>query len=188
MERVTSRSKITMIKHNKKIRARKRRENRTPSKQRVEEERFNLKNRLFCSSKHLLFLSYQRQHNTQCVTARHRSILRCLPNGPCQDVNKSATLWGITQITPKRIQTIDHSSKAMGQWRRRWFTDSSLLLHIKHQSMTGTPLFHSLSRVKILPKAAVQEKNATLRGIFECHTSFHGKRLSGSRRGISSIC
>ena len=43
MERVTSRSKITMIKHNKKIRARKRKENRTPSKQRVEEERFNLK-------------------------------------------------------------------------------------------------------------------------------------------------
>ena len=47
MERFTSRSKITMIKHNKKIRARKRRESRTPSKQRVEEKRFNLKNRLF---------------------------------------------------------------------------------------------------------------------------------------------
>ena len=130
-------------------------------------------------SKHLLLLSHQRHHNTQCGTARHRSILRCLPNGPCQDVNKFATLWGITQITPKRLQTIDHSSKAMGQWRRRWFTDSSLLLHIKHQSMTGTPLFHSLSRVKILPKAAVQEKRATLAGIFELHTAFHGKRLSG---------
>ena len=51
MERVTSRSKITMIKHNKKIRARKRRESRTPSKQRVEEERFNLKNQPFCSLK-----------------------------------------------------------------------------------------------------------------------------------------
>ena len=44
MERVTSRSKITMIKHNKKNRATKRGENSTPSKQRVEEERFNLKN------------------------------------------------------------------------------------------------------------------------------------------------
>ena len=43
MERFTSRSKITRIKHNKKIRARKRRESRTPSKQRVGEERFNLK-------------------------------------------------------------------------------------------------------------------------------------------------
>ena len=51
MERFTSRSKITMIKHNKKIRARKRRESRTPSKQRVEEERFNLKSRPFCSLK-----------------------------------------------------------------------------------------------------------------------------------------
>ena len=44
MERVISRSKITMIKHNKKIRATKRGENRTPNKQRVEEERFNFKN------------------------------------------------------------------------------------------------------------------------------------------------
>ena len=43
MERFTSRLKITMIKHNKKIRARKRRESRTPSKQKVEEKRFNLK-------------------------------------------------------------------------------------------------------------------------------------------------
>ena len=51
MERFTSRSKITMIKHNKKIRARKRRERRTPSKQRVEEERFNLKSQPFRSLK-----------------------------------------------------------------------------------------------------------------------------------------
>ena len=51
MERFTSRSKITMIKHNKKIRARKRRESRTPSKQRVEEERFNLKSQPFRSLK-----------------------------------------------------------------------------------------------------------------------------------------
>ena len=42
MERFTSRSKITMIKHNKKIRERKRRESKTPRKQRVKEERFNL--------------------------------------------------------------------------------------------------------------------------------------------------
>ena len=45
--------------------------------------------------------------------------------------------------------------------------------------MTGTPLFQSLSRVKILPKAAVQEKKANLGGMFERHTSFHGKRLLG---------
>jgi len=32
MERITSRLEITLIKHNKKIRARKRSENRTPSK------------------------------------------------------------------------------------------------------------------------------------------------------------
>ena len=50
MERFTSRSEITMIKDNKNIRARKRRESRTPSKQRVE-ERFNLKSRPFCSLK-----------------------------------------------------------------------------------------------------------------------------------------
>ena len=48
--------------------------------------------------------------------------------------------------------------------------------------MTGTPLFHNLSRVKILPKAAVQEKKATLRGMFEHHIDFHKKRLSGVKK------
>ena len=46
MERITLRTEITMIKHNKKIRARNRIENRTPSKYRVE-KRFNLMNRPF---------------------------------------------------------------------------------------------------------------------------------------------
>ena len=32
----------------------------------------------------------------QCGTALHKSMLRCLPNRPCQSANKSATLWGIT--------------------------------------------------------------------------------------------
>ena len=45
--------------------------------------------------------------------------------------------------------------------------------------MTGTPLFHNLSGVKILPKAVVHKKKATLGGIFERHTSFQGKRVSG---------
>ena len=49
--------------------------------------------------------------------------------------------------------------------------------------MTGTPLFHNLSRVKILPKAAVHEKKATLGGILECHTGFQGKRVSGREEG-----
>ena len=43
----------------------------------------------------------------------------------------------------------------------------------------GTPLFQNLSRVKILPKVAIQEKKATLGGMFKRHTGFHGKRLSG---------
>ena len=47
MERITSRTEITMIKHNKKIRARKRIENRTPSNYRVEEVRFNHTNQPF---------------------------------------------------------------------------------------------------------------------------------------------
>ena len=41
------------------------------------------------------------------------------------------------------------------------------------------PLFHKLSIVKICPKVAVQEKKATLGGIFERHTCFHGKRMPG---------
>ena len=123
MEKVTSRSKITTVKHNKKIRARKRRENRDQANKEWRKRDLISRINLFVPSKHLLFLSRQRHHNTQCGIARHRSILRYLPNEPGQDANKFTTLWGITQITPKRLQTIDHSSKAMGQWRRRWITN-----------------------------------------------------------------
>ena len=75
-----------------------------------------------------------------------------------------------TKQTKKKKKTIDHNSYAIWQWRRRWSTDSPHLLHIKHHSNTTICLFQRLSVVKILPKAAVQEKNATLGGTFDCHT------------------
>ena len=76
----------------------------------------------------------------------------------------------------KKQKTIDHNSYAIGQWRRRWSTDSPHLLHIKHHSSTAICLFQRLSIVKILPKAAVQEKNATLWGALDCHTIFQGNQ------------
>ena len=64
------------------------------------------------------------------------------------------------------------NSYVIGQWRRRWSTDSPHLLHIKHHSSTTICLFQRLSVVKILPKVVVQEKNATLGGTFNCPTIF----------------
>ena len=39
-------------------------------------------------------------------------------------------------------------------------------------------LFRRLSIVRILPKAAVQEKKATQGGTFDCHTIFQGKGMT----------
>ena len=79
---------------------------------------------------------------------------------------------------PNKEKTIDHNSYAIGQWRRRLSTDSPHLLHIKHYSNTAICLFQRLSVVKILPKAAVQEKSATVGGTLDCHTIFQGKSMT----------
>ena len=71
-----------------------------------------------------------------------------------------------------------HISDAMGQWRRRWSTDSPHPLHIKHHSRTTKCLFWRLSIVKILLEAAVQEKKATRGRTFDCHTIFQGKGMT----------
>ena len=83
----------------------------------------------------------------------------------------------MTQCIPNKQKTIDRSSYVIGQWKRRWSTDSPHFLHIKHH-YTIICLFQRLSVVKILPKAAVQEKNATLGGTFDCHIIFLGKSMT----------
>ena len=42
-------------------------------------------------------------------------------------------------------------------------------------AQSSTAICQRISVVKILPKVAVQEKNATLEGTFYCHTIFQGK-------------
>ena len=56
-----------------------------------------------------------------------------------------------------------------------WFSTS---FTIKYHSNTAICLFQKLSIVKILPKAAIQEKNATLGGTLDCHTIFQGKSMT----------
>ena len=133
------------------------------------------------SSKHLAFRSHHKHQNKQCGTNLHKPIFQCLPNFPCQEANTSLTLYGITQCIPNKQKTIDHNSYAIGQWRRRWSTNSPHFLHIKHHSTTAICLFQRLSVVKILPKAAVQEKNATLGGTSDCYTIFQGKSMTEER-------
>ena len=53
------------------------------------------------------------------------------------------------------------------------------------QSSTAICLIQRISVVKILPKAAVQEKNAILGGTFDCHTIFQGKEMT-EEGGIES--
>ena len=86
------------------------------------------------SSKCRLFLSCQMHHIKQWGTTIQIAAFRCLPNFPCQQANSSTTVFGIIQWMPNKVDTINHKSKARGQWIRRWFTDSPFLLHIQHQS------------------------------------------------------
>ena len=121
-------------------------------------------------SKLLEFHSRQIHLIKQCGTNLQITILRCRLKLQDQQSNKSATLCGIIQQIPNKHKIILHISNAIGQWRRRWSTDSPHPLHIKHHSRTTKCLFLRLSIVKILPKAAVQEKKATRGGTFDCHT------------------
>ena len=125
----------------------------------------------------LEFRSRQIHHIKQCGTNLQLTILRWRLKLHVQQSNKSTTLWGITQQIPNKQKIILHILKAMGQWRRRWFTNSPHLLHIKHHSRTTRCFFRRLSIVRILPKATVQEKKATRGGTFDCHTIFQGKDM-----------
>ena len=122
-------------------------------------------------SKLLAFCSRQIHHIKQCGTILHITILRWRLKLHDRHSNKSTTLCGITQQIPNKQKTILRISKAKGHWRRRQSTDSPHLLHIKHHSRTTKCLFWRLSIVRILPKAAVQEKKAT-RGEPSIVTSF----------------
>ena len=99
--------------------------------------------------KHLAFLLLQIHHIKQCSTSLQKSILRCLLNLPCQDSNNSITLWGITQWSPNKQNSKDHSSNAMEPIAKKQ--------KIIHQ--LPTPLTHvtpiKLSPVRILPQAVV---------------------------------
>ena len=87
------------------------------------EERFNLEDRLFLSLKASTVPFSPYTHKTQFGTALHKSTLHCLPKEPCQAINKSITLCGITQFTPKRAHTIDIAQK---QWDNEEEDDLSI--------------------------------------------------------------
>ena len=111
-------------------------------------------------------------HIKQRGTAIQIAEFRCLPNFPCQQANGSTTIFGITQWMPNKVNTIDFKSKAIGEWIRRWSTDSPFLLHIQHQSKIKICRFLRLSIVKIFPKITVHTKKATLKGRWSTDSPF----------------
>ena len=160
----TSRNQSTMI--NQHGREKQEKKGKTKHHSRRVKRKKDLNSRMDHSrpSKLLEFRSRQIHHIKQCGTNLQITILRCHLILQDQQSNKSTTLCGITQQTPNKQKIILHISKAIGQWRRRWSTDSPHLLHIKHHSRTTRCLFWRLSIIRILPKATVQEKNATRGG------------------------
>ena len=81
-------------------------------------------------SKLLAFCSRQIHHNKQWGSILQITILRWHLKLQDQQSNKSTTLCSIPQQIPNKQNTILYISKAKGQWRRRWSTDSPHLLHI----------------------------------------------------------
>ena len=116
-------------------------------------------------------------HIKQRGTAIQIAEFWCLPNFPCQQANSSTTVFGITQWMPNNVNTIDHKSKAIEQWMRRWSTNSPFLLHIQHQSKIKIYCFLRLSIVKIIPKAAVHTKKSNSRGDLRLPNSLPRERL-----------
>jgi hypothetical protein len=70
----------------------------------------------------------------------------------------SPTRLGITQDIPKRLKKALQMAEATSQWRRRWSTDSSFLLHMQHLSITMMCHLLRLSKVNVLPRATNHTK------------------------------
>ena len=85
---------------------------------------------LSISSNQRLFLSLQRHHIKPWGTMDHIKPFRWRPKLPYQHPNSPKTVCSITQDSPNKPKTIDHRSIATRQWRKRWSTNSPLLLHM----------------------------------------------------------
>jgi hypothetical protein len=123
------------------------------------------------SSKHLGFLFFQAHQEMQIGTIFKIAKLLGLQEFH-QLANKSITLLGITQDIPNQVKRAFHWAEATSQWRRRWSTNSPLLLHKQHLSTMITCIFLRLSTVRILPRAADHAKKAALEGAGVRYTFF----------------
>jgi len=87
-----------------------------------------------------------------------------LPNFPLQQAKRSLTLQGTTHANPNNPKIEFHKALANSQWSKRWPTVSTLFLHKQHQSITMICCFLTLSKERILLKAAFQvgEKKGAL--------------------------
>ena len=134
---------------------------------------FNSSNVFFLSSKDRRFRSNHTIHIKHPGIKFQMSEL-CFPCHWYQQDNKPATEPGITQRIPKAWSIKVQREWVTGQWRKRWFTDSSSQQHKQHLLANGRPLSVRLSRVRVWPCTAVHKNNAMCLGIFGFQTPFQG--------------
>ena len=118
-------------------------------------------------------------HIKQWGTAIQIEEFRCLPNFPCQQANSSTTVFGITQWVPNKVNTIDHKSKAIGQWIRRWSTNSPFLLHKLQQ--------YKISPISLTHTTPIQNQNLLFPKIISGQNipqSYSPNKKSNSRRDL----
>ena len=99
---------------------------------------FNSSKVFSLSSKERRFCSNHTIHIKHPGTKFQMSEL-CFPSHRCQQDNKPATNLSITQWIPKAWSIKVHREWVIGQWRRRWSTDSPSKQHTTPSSQRATP-------------------------------------------------
>ena len=125
-------------------------------------------------SNDLEFLSHHMHQKTQWGIELHSSLIFDLPLPTLQQSSRSITPRGITHCIPNKLKIKYHNSLAIGQCKRRWEVDSSLALHIQHQSITITLRLLRFSVVRMRSIAAVHTKNITQGGTLGFQILFQG--------------
>ena len=98
---------------------------------------------MFSTLRAFLSFSLQIHHITWWRTAFQMIQFLWFPNHPCQAANRSTTDFCVTYYTLNNPNTIDHNSKAIGQWSNKWSTTNLSL------SDTNTaPSFYPPNRIE----------------------------------------
>jgi hypothetical protein len=105
----------------------------TQPKRALKKEDFSISTLDSWSSKRLQFLSLQKLHISRVGMTFHMASFDCPYPYIFLHRSISTTLLGMTHETPNKVRTKFHISLVNSQWKKRWFTVSSLFLQRQHQ-------------------------------------------------------